>query len=312
MMLPHPIPYQGSKRSLAVRIGSYVPRDMTTWYEPFAGSAAMSIWVAYHLRPKRIVIADSLLPMVDLWRAILDRPDYVARRYSEIWLGQTENAPDYFNDVRDRYNASGDPVDLLYLLCRCVKNAVRFNARGRFTQSVDKRRLGMRPGRMADAVRGASALLRGRTEVRAGDWLQTTDDARPNDFLYMDPPYLGTSEGRDKRYAEQMSQERLTAGLRVLRERKLRFALSYDGSSGGREYAPPLPPDLQLTRLQLRAGRSSQSTLNGGSAETIESLYLTPDLAASAHTGVWKRPVAVPTNRRFSQLDEVATVLARP
>jgi len=38
LRLPHPIPYQGSKRSLAPTIGRYVPDDIGTWCEPFAGS----------------------------------------------------------------------------------------------------------------------------------------------------------------------------------------------------------------------------------------------------------------------------------
>ena len=36
--LPHPIPYQGSKRSLAPMIGPYIPRGVETFFEPFAGS----------------------------------------------------------------------------------------------------------------------------------------------------------------------------------------------------------------------------------------------------------------------------------
>jgi DNA adenine methylase len=165
-------------------------------------------------------------------------------------------------------------VDLLYLVCRCVKNAVRFNKQGAFTQSVDKRRLGMQPDKMAQAIAGASQLLKGRVRIVSGDWLDTVRGATRRDFVYMDPPYLGTSVGRDKRYAHQMSQERLIEGLRSLRARKIRFALSYDGMTGGKEYGPPLPDDLNLTRLLLHAGTSSQATLSGRSEETIESLYL--------------------------------------
>lgn len=272
--LPHPIPYQGSKRSLAPIIDHYVPDAIETWFEPFAGSAAMSIWIARHRVPKRIVIGDSLEPIARLWTSILFSPEATARRYENIWRGQMSADAFYFNRVRDRFNQESDPVDLLYLLCRCVKNAVRFNARGHFTQSVDKRRLGMKPDKMAKAIREASFLLRSKTEVRSGDWLGTVSDAAPGDFIYMDPPYLGTSIGRDRRYAEWMSQERLINGLRELRRRSLRFALSYDGKCGEREYGPPLPRELGLTHLMINAGRSSQATLNGSSEQTYESLYL--------------------------------------
>lgn len=277
--IPHPIPYQGSKRRLAPLIGRHVPGDIETWFEPFAGSAAMALWVARHRNPRHIVLGDSLAPMMHLWRAILEEPEATAARYAAIWGGQAPGDAEYFNRVRDRFNAGRDPVDLLYLLCRCVKNAVRFNAKGDFTQSVDRRRLGMRPERMRAAIAGASALLRGRTELRTGDWLETLAEAGPDDVVYMDPPYLGTSTGRDRRYADWMPRERLVAGLRSLNARGLRFALSYDGTCGDRVYGPPLPGDLRLTRLSLPAGRSSQATLNGRIAETIESLYVSEGLA---------------------------------
>ena len=279
MKLPHPIPYQGSKRKLAPSIARYLPPGIETFYEPFAGSAAMTIYAAYHGLASRFIIADSLAPMINLLRSIVEEPTVTARRYRELWNGQTDGDSGYFNRVRDRYNEARDHVDLLYLTCRCVKNSIRFNRAGRFTQSVDKRRLGMRPDKMQSAVFGVAAILHNRVEFRTGDWLKTTADARTVDFIYMDPPYLGTSIGRDRRYHQQIMQSELVAGLEAVRQRQIPFALSYDGTTGGREYGPQLPECLRLTRLLLRAGASSQATLNGRREETVESLYLTPGLA---------------------------------
>ncbi len=62
--LPHPIPYQGSKRKLAPVIGRYLPDGIDTFYEPFAGSAAMTIYAAHHRRAKRFVVADKRLRSV--------------------------------------------------------------------------------------------------------------------------------------------------------------------------------------------------------------------------------------------------------
>lgn len=284
MKAPHPIPYQGSKRGLAPLICNYVPQELDCWYEPFAGSAAMSLWIASTRSPRRIILGDSLEPLADLWREILNSPESVSSRYREIWAGQKPGNVGYFNEIRERFNLTQDPVDLLYLMCRCVKNAVRFNAQGKFTQSVDKRRLGTNPEKMRTALIGAAALLRGRTEVRSGDWLATVEDAEPKDFVYMDPPYLGTSIGRDRRYAEWMSQERLITGLKTLRDRNLRFALSYDGQCGERTYGPPLPSSLGLTQLMLHAGTSSQSILNGRREQTFESLYLSHGFAGTFET----------------------------
>lgn len=272
--LPHPIPYQGSKRRLAPVIAEYLPRDARVMFEPLAGSAAMSLYAAHHHLAKRFVIGDSLLPIVRLWRIIVEHPRDTAARYRALWMQQAPARPEHFNDVRARYNREHDPVDLLYLICRCVKNAVRFNASGDFTQSADKRRLGMHPDRMQCAIAGAAGLLAGKVEFRHGDWLQTTADADARDFVYLDPPYLGTSTGRDKRYHRQLARQDLIDGLARLRARGARFALSYDGATGAKTYGEPLPDHLGLTHLLIDAGRSAQATLSGRNERTLESLYL--------------------------------------
>ncbi len=223
----------------------------------------MTIYAAHHGRADTFVVADSLEPMVALLRSIVETPDATVARYRTVWEGHRDGGPGFFNEIRERYNEDKDPIDLLYLICRCVKNAVRFNKDGKFTQSVDKRRLGMHPDKMQNAVVGVSSILRGRVRFRVGDWRDTLADAGPGDFVYMDPPYLGTSVGRDKRYHEQLAPQAPAAGLEDLRRRSVPFALSYDGMTGDRAYGPPLPGELGLTRLLLHAGTSSQATLSG-------------------------------------------------
>src|SRR5579859_5239732 len=154
--IPHPIPYQGSKRKLAPMIHYVLPAEIHTFFEPFAGSAAMTLYAAYHGLARRFVVGDSLEPIIELWKSIIDEPNITAQKYTKVWKGQRNDNLDYFNSVRERYNNERDPVDLLYLVCRCVKNAVRFGPNGRFTQSVDKRRLGMKPEKMGIAIAGAS------------------------------------------------------------------------------------------------------------------------------------------------------------
>ena len=90
--LPHPIPYQGSKRKLAPVIDRYLPESVETFYEPFAGSAAMTIYAAYHQRAEHFILADSLQSMVDLLRSIVENPEWTATRYREIWEGQHEDS----------------------------------------------------------------------------------------------------------------------------------------------------------------------------------------------------------------------------
>ena len=55
MRVPHPIPYQGSKRNLAPAILGYFPGGVATLIEPFAGSAALTLATAHHEVGKPII-----------------------------------------------------------------------------------------------------------------------------------------------------------------------------------------------------------------------------------------------------------------
>lgn len=281
--VPHPLPYQGSKRLQATTIATYIREGGTckTLYEPFAGSAAVTLYAAAHGLAERFVIGDACAPIVGIWSEIINHPERIARAYSSLWCGQAPGDTDYYNQVRERYNQTkDDPHLLLYLIVRCVKNAIRFNAQGRFTQSADKRRLGMHPDKMAIAIHESSRLLQGRCEFFAGDFAQCVSEASSRDFVYMDPPYQGTSYGKDKRYFEQLTTERLVHVLENLNQGKIPWLLSYDGSTGEKTYGEPLPAHLSAKRVLIHIGRSTQSTLNGRSEETIESLYLSPTFAS--------------------------------
>jgi len=272
-----PIPYQGSKRSLAPRICQLIPEGVETLYEPFAGSAAITIYAATHGQAERFVIGDSFGVLIDLWEMIIERPTELSERYSEVWQAQFDN-PHHFNEVRATYNAEADPVRLLYLVARCVKNAVRFNKHGHFTQSADKRRTGMKPDKVTRTVHAVSNLLKGRIELYRGDFEACISDARPSDLVYMDPPYQGTSCGPDKRYAAQLERATLIEALHRLDARHVPYVLSYDGRTGDKTYGEPLPSNVDAHLLEIPAGRSSQATLNGSVAETVESLYVSRDL----------------------------------
>ncbi len=282
---PHPIPYQGSKRLLASRILDYMSGPVATLIEPFAGSAAITIAAALAGRADRFLIGDSLAPLLTLWSGILSKPSQLADDYEALWVGQAKDPRTFYNDVRAEFNANGEPAKLLYLLARCVKNAVRFNPRGEFNQSPDHRRLGMRPEKMRREIGGAYGLLAGRTETCAGDYETTLARATKLDLVYMDPPYQGTSDGKDKRYAEQLDRARFIRALDRLNAKGVRYIVSFDGRCGDKTYGEALPDSLGLHHIELEAGVSSQATLAGRHEMTVESLYLSPNMPVRRAAG---------------------------
>jgi DNA adenine methylase len=290
--VPHPIPYQGSKRQLAPLILSFIPAGKyDTLVEPFVGSGAVTLAAARKGLCKQFVVGDALEPLCGIWQQIVTSPRTLADEYAHLWHSQFPDPITFFKTVREEFNSDRSPVKLLFLLARCVKNAVRFNPSGSFNQSPDKRRLGTKPKTMETEIEAAHRLLNGRCKVRSGDYKTILETATPHDVAYLDPPYQGTSEGRDSRYVKGVERADLILTLERLNRRGVQFILSYDGSCGGKTYGEALPDSLQAKRVLVDAGRSSQATLNGRDHRTVESIYVSSELANSisvpavVHTG---------------------------
>lgn len=278
--VPHPVPYQGSKRRLAQAILSYIPpRQYHRLIEPFAGSAAVTLAAAHEGLFTSYLLGDVLPPLAQLWAAITEDPLRVAEAYESLWHREHAAPLVAYYDIRKEFNHYRDPARLLFLLARCVKNAVRFNPSGEFNQSPDKRRGGTLPATMRSNLVRAHQLLAGRCQVRCGDFFDLAEQSRPGDFVYLDPPYQGTSDGRDKRYITGVPRDRVIACLELLNSKGVPFILSYDGSYGGKSYGEALPKEIGLQVL-LNVGRSSQATLNGEDHSTVESLYISPLITA--------------------------------
>jgi len=280
MRTPHPIPYQGSKRAIAGRILKYLPDNVGTLIEPFAGSAAVSIAVASNHKAAQFIINDVNQPLIRLWDQIINHPELIASGYRKLWEEQLGTEREFYDQVRDNFNKSQRPECLLYLLARCVKAAIRYNSNGEFNQSPDNRRKGMRPSTMFAQIMGVSRLLKGRTKLACEDYREVLRNISPADVVYMDPPYQGVCGGRDRRYSQVLSYDSFVSALEELNSNNVSFIVSYDGRTGAKRFGKPLPPSLNLTQIEIRAGKSSQATLLGRDEDTFESLYLSFPLVA--------------------------------
>lgn len=170
MKVPHPIQYQGSKRVLASTILRYLPNRFSRLVEPFAGTAAISIACAARSRAKSYWINDLNMPLMELLGLIINHPAEIADFYETLWNQQHDDPIEHYYLVREDFNRTNDHRLFLYLLARCVKGSVRYNAEGLFNQSPDKRRHGTRPETMRENIFGVSALLKGKTIISSFDY----------------------------------------------------------------------------------------------------------------------------------------------
>ena len=278
MKLPHPIPYQGSKRNLADQILRFFPDTFDHLIEPFAASAAISIASAFYFKANKFVINDINEPLTQLWDGIINNPKSIIKHYHDIWHGQHGNEEEYYYQIREKFNETRKPEYLLFLLAKCVKAAVRYNSRGDFNQSPDKRRLGRNPQMMRDDVLRVSQLLKGKTEIYSADYSAILDNATADDLVYMDPPYQGTGQNGGFNYAGNIEFDNFVVSLFELNSRNIPYILSFDGRTGDKTFGNPLPDNLNLTKIEINAGRSTQATLLNRKEFTYEVVYLSPSL----------------------------------
>lgn len=297
MKVPHPIPYQGSKRNIAKFILPFFPTQIDILIEPFAGSAAISIAAAFKGKASRFLLNDINRPLMALWNEIINNPKRIADNYESLWNEQTGRERDFYDLIRDKFNKTQRPDYLLYLLARCVKASIRYNTIGEFNQSPDNRRKGRNPYDMRDNIIAIARLFYDRTIITSLDYKEVFKAASTKDLIYMDPPYQGVCTGRDQRYYGAINHEEFIKELAELNSRNLSFILSYDGRMGDRIYGIELPYDLDLHRIEIKAGRSTQSTLLGRSDITYESIYLSKALIDRLGISSNKLPPKLSSNK---------------
>jgi DNA adenine methylase len=278
MRVAHPIPYQGSKRNIAEFILRFFPQEFDTLIEPFAGSAAISLAAACYGKVSRFHINDVNKPLMDLWHEIIHNPERISNNYENLWHEQQGREREFYDIVRDQFNKTKRPDCLLYLLARCVKASIRYNSEGEFNQSPDNRRKGRLPERMRSDIFAASGLLRGRTVITSKDYQEVLKSVSRRHLVYMDPPYQGICSSRDPRYYTGIDFGEFVQELKGLIGRRITFLLSYDGRKGRKVYGTGLPAEMGLYKVEIKAGRSTQSTFLGRNDITYESLYLSKEL----------------------------------
>lgn len=283
MKIPHPIPYQGSKRNLAADILRFFPQKIDRLIEPFAGSAAITIASAYYFKANKFIVNDINEPLINLWDKIVNEPQTIIREYHHIWNNQLGNEEEFYYQIRDSFNQTKEPKYLLFLLAKCVKAAVRYNAEGNFNQSPDKRRKGRLPENMRFDILNVSNLLKDKVTFHSVDYEKILDMATENDLVYMDPPYQGTAKNGGFRYMEDLNHENFVISLYKLNKRNIPFILSYDGRTDNKTYGEELPKELNLHKIEIDAGRSSIATLHSRNERTYEAVYISDNLASTSH-----------------------------
>jgi DNA adenine methylase len=257
--------WTGSKRLSATYINAEVP-DHSRYIEPFVGGGSM----LYLFAGPGSIASDSYAPLIKLWQMVQSDIDDVVDNYRIQWHLLQENLPQYYYFVRDRFNSSEDPLDLLFLTRTCVNGIIRFNKDGKFNNSFHLSRPGMNPDRFEKIARVWSDRIKS-VDFTCSDYRETVDPALSGDFVYMDPPYAGNRD----RYQSDLDTGKFFETLEQLNNRDVKWAVSFDGHRGDHVYDLEVPSSLYRRRLMIPVGHSAVKRALSGKLELVEeSLYL--------------------------------------
>ena len=202
-----PIKCQGIKTKLVPLIGAAVRwAGEGKWVEPFLGSGV----VAFNLAPDRALLADTNQHLIRFFQGV--QSGSITPTHTREFLEREgnilqERGEDHYYAIRERFNAEAYPLDFLFLNRSCFNGLMRFNLKGGFNVPFCRKPDRFRPAyvtKIVNQVKWLQRRMRGRDwTFKVADWRDTLKEVAPEDFVYLDPPYVG----RHTDYYNQWSDE---------------------------------------------------------------------------------------------------------
>ncbi len=221
-----PIKCQGIKTKLLRFIASSTSwQGEGLWIEPFLGSGV----VMFNIAPQRAIGADSNPHIIGFYRAVQsgeiaprDVREHLAREGALL----QQRGEEHYYAVRERFNSCGAPLDFLFLNRACFNGLMRFNRSGQFNVPFCRKPDRFRQAYVTKITNQVAAVRRAMAgkdwEFVVADWRETLGRARRDDFLYLDPPYVG----RHADYYNQWTDEDAAELARSVQLSQSGFALS--------------------------------------------------------------------------------------
>lgn len=242
----------GNKQRMAREIIAYIPQDYDTYFEPFLGSGA--VWGM--LSPKKAVISDIFVPLMEIWQMLQCDPEMLKRWYTDRWEVMKSNGKvEGYEKIKANYNARPNGADLLFLCRSCYGGVVRFRKRDGYMSTPCGIHEPMRPETFAERVEQWQSLTANATYLCV-DYAVAMRQAHEGDFIYCDPPY---THSQSILYgAQAFDLQNLFDEISRCKARGVRVALSIDGTkrSGDLICNIPVPEHLFEREVLINCGRS--------------------------------------------------------
>ncbi|WP_283678373.1 Dam family site-specific DNA-(adenine-N6)-methyltransferase [Lentilactobacillus sp. Marseille-Q4993] len=186
------IKWVGGKRQLLHELKKYVPEDFDTYYEPFIGGGALLL----SIQPHHAVINDWNFELTNTWNAVKNNPTELIEDLKEH---KQNNTKDYYLDLRaaDRdgrivkMTSTERAARFIYMNKTGYNGLWRVNSKGQNNVPYGTY---ANPTIVSPTIIPVSNYLqKNDITILNGDYRVAVNDAKTNDFVYFDPPYVPVS-----------------------------------------------------------------------------------------------------------------------
>lgn len=227
------VKWVGGKRQLLKEILPLIPKDITTYYEPFVGGGA----VLFALQPKKAVINDYNEELINVYSVIMSEPDELIKI---LEIHKEKNNSEYFYKVREidrtsEYRKLSNierAARIIYLNKTCYNGLYRVNQAGQFNSPYGRYK---NPNIVnLPAVKAMNDYFnKNNITITFGDYKENLSKirAKTKSFVYLDPPYFPLSSSSsftgytDNGFGEEQQVE-LKNECDKLNKKGIRFLLS--------------------------------------------------------------------------------------
>ncbi|MQL52763.1 Dam family site-specific DNA-(adenine-N6)-methyltransferase [Desulfofundulus thermobenzoicus] len=185
------VKWAGGKSKVVKQLSQYLPLEFNNYHEPFVGSGALFFYLfpALKSRNAKAFLSDLVEELINLYKVVRDNVSMLINISKKHIYNE-----DYYYTIRQTDPSKLSDIErasrILYLNKTCFNGLYRVNSKGQFNVSFGC----YENPRIVDeeALRNASIAFK-CAELMAGDFQLVLDNARPGDFVYLDPPYVPLS-----------------------------------------------------------------------------------------------------------------------
>ncbi|MFW6281222.1 MAG: DNA adenine methylase [bacterium] len=233
-----PLSYPGGKMKVVKRLLSPLfPNDFENYYEPFIGGGSVALYVAQLFPNKKIFINDIAENLIHLWKQIKDNTSILIKDLHEIRdlfpqddlkMGEVL-LEEMMEKLDDNISSSLEKAIAFY-----VVNKISFSGLSENTHKISKHNYKNKFNHVnIDKLKEVSQQTK-NFEIYNEDFIKFLEKPRPNDFVFLDPPYKinQTLYGKNGKYHSNFDHYKLKE---MLLDADYKWLMTYNDSDEIRE-----------------------------------------------------------------------------